>query len=246
MFRTISLFAITALFLLTPARLIAGGPPWLCLPIEGVTFDNAEECGELLTSKLARKLSPYAREYRGVELRKHLDQWYLAFYIGEDVKLREVEAALAGSRFSVPRDKLHLFGHVILEIDARKSTAKDLSANLDALDFVSVAKSEIKDGLLLVTLDMSYPVEDNRRERLSAGWEKFHRNDFASDQSTKSEPAATPGTLPGYNAFRDTLAKHKASLKDVRWSTYYACRPQGGVAVESHTVASSRSRKTSG
>jgi hypothetical protein len=238
MFRAIWLFVVAAVLLLWPARLIAGGPPWLCLPVDGVTADNVKECTDLLTDKLKGKFAPNRARYNNVELHNHANQWYLTFYMGEDVGLREVEAALKGSRFSVPRDRLRLFGHVILEIDAGKATDKQLLAALEALNYVSVAKSEHKDDLLLVTVDMPYPVEDNRRENLTAGWDKFERNDFASDQATKSEPAATPRTLPSYEAFRGIVAKHKASLKDIRWSTHYACRPLGGVAVASDSVAS--------
>jgi hypothetical protein len=240
MSRTLSLFTVAAVLLLSPARLIAGGPPWLCLPVDGVTPDNVKQCADLLGAKLKDKMSQHPGWDRGVEMRKHDNQYYLAFYMGEDVGLREVEAALAGSRFSVSRDRLRLFGHVILEIDARKATDKELLAALEALNHVSVAKSEHEDDLLVVTVDMPYPVEDNRRERLTAGWEKFHRNDFASDQATKSEPAATSRSLPSYEAMRSIVARHKATLKDVRWSTNYACRPLGGVAVASDTVASTK------
>jgi hypothetical protein len=238
MFRSFSWFAIAALSLLAPARLIAGGPPWLCLPVDGVTADNAKECADLLGAKLKHKMPPHSGWDRGVELRKHADQYYMSFYMGEDVGLREVEATLKGSRFSIPCDRLRFFGHLILEIDARKATDKELLAALDALDYVSVAKSQSKDDLLLVTVDMPYPVEDHRRERLTVGWDKFQSNDFAPDRSTRSEPTATPRTLPGFEAFRGVVARHKSSLRDIRWSTHYACRPQGGVAVNADTVAS--------
>jgi len=237
MSRKVACFAIVALFLFAPARLMAGGPPWLCLPIAGVTPDNAKQCSDLLTEKLKSKFSPHLARDKGVELREHAGQWYLTFYMGEDVALRDVDAALKGSRFSVPRDRLRLFGHVILEIDTGKSAAKELLSGLEALSHVSVDKSEHKDKALLVTVDMPYPVENNGSDGLSAGWEKFQRNDFASDQSAKSEPAATSRDLPSYSAFRDTVARHQGTLKDIRWSTDYACRPLGGVAVAADKVA---------
>jgi hypothetical protein len=237
MSRKFATFAILAIFLLAPVRLIAGGPPWLCLPVNGVSPDNEKACAELLTSKLKSKFSPHLARNNSVELRQFDGQWYFTFYMGEDVALGDVEAALKDSRFSVPRDRLRLFGHVILEIDARKSTAKELLDGLEALGHVSVGKSENTDGMLLVTLDMPYPVESNPRDLLSAGWEKFQRNDFASDQSTRSEPAATARTLPSYDVFRNIVARHRGDLKDIRWSTYHACRPQGGVVVAANKVA---------
>lgn len=243
MLRTTSFFAVAAVLLLLPAQLLAGGPPWLCLPIDGVTSENVKACTDLLTSKLKTKLSPHVRQNRGFDLRQHSNQWYLTFYMGEDVGLGEVEAAVKGSPFSVPRDKLRLFGHVILQIDARKATPKQLLADLEALDYVSVAESKDKEDLLLVTVDMPYPVENGGRDRETVGWDKFQRNDFASDQSTKSESPTTARKLPGYNAFRDLVAKHNASLRDIRWSTNYACRPHGGVAVVPDAVVSAKKSK---
>jgi hypothetical protein len=209
------------------------------LPIDGVTSDNLKACADLLTAKLEGKPVTHAGWNHGIKIREHSNQWYLTFYMGEDVGLREVEAALKGSRFSIPRDRLRLFGHVILEIDAKKTPQKELLAELDALDNVSITESKDKDDLILVTVDMPYPVEDGRREKLSIGWDKFRWNDFASDQSS-SDNSITSRKLPSYGAVRDVVAKHNAKLHDIRWSTNYACRPLGAVAVDSDSVASAK------
>jgi hypothetical protein len=221
-------FACSAavLLLLLPDRLIAGGPPWLCLPVDGVTEGNVKACADLLTTKLESQLWPEDRE---IQIRQRSNQWYLTFYMKTHVALSDVEAALQGSGFSVPRNRLRLFGHAILEIDARTPPPKELLADLEALRFVSVGETEDKEDRLLVLVDMPYP-EDGDRDRDSVAWDAFRRNDFASDPATRSEPPATSQTLPGYDAFRDVVAKHKGSLKDIRWSGALGCRPLGCVA----------------
>ena len=230
MLRQLSILAVISASLLLPSSLLAGGPPWLCLPIEGVTQDNAAACADLLTDKLQSKLNPHVREPRGIEMRKHADQWYLTFAMGDDVRLSDVEAALQRSGFSVPHRRLRLFGHVILEIGTPKPGQK-LLTDLEALDHVSVAGSESANNVLLVTLDMPYPVGSRGGEEDAPALDKFERNDFASDPATRSESPAAAGDLPSYRALGDVVAKHGASLKDIRFSTNYACRTLGGVAI---------------
>ena len=243
MYRKAALFAVIAAILL-PAPLFAGGPAWLCLPIDGITADNERSCAALLTTKLDDKLSPYRPKEREVKLKQHKGQWYLMFFMGKDVALSEVEAALKGSGFSVPRDRLHLFGHVILDIDARGTPHKELVADLEKLSYVSVEKSEAKKDRLLVTVDMPYPADERGVTREDVGWDTFKRNDFSSDRATRSESPATVGTLPGLDTLRDAVTKHKASLKDIRWDPNYACRPLGGVAVPAKEVKVSARRAT--
>ena len=229
MLRKPALFAVAAVVLFT-SKVTAGGPPWLCLPVDGVTSENAKACSELLTAKLEEKLSQHAGQEKGVQIHKHKDQSYMTFYMGEDVRLSDIEAALKDSGFSVPRDRLRLFGHVILVVDARATLRKALLDDLEALDHVSVAKSDDKRDLLLVTVDMPYPANHGRPERETIGWDTFQRDDFASDPSTKSAPSLTSRKLPSYQAFDAIIAKNSATLKDIRWSTNYACRPLGAVA----------------
>jgi hypothetical protein len=222
--------AVLSASVLVPSSLLAGGPPWLCLPIDGVTQDNAAACAKLLAEKLHSKLNPHVREPRGIEMRKVAEQWYLALAMGDDVRLSDFEAALQGTGFSVPHRRLRLFGHVILEIEAPKPGQK-LLTDLEALDRVSVAGSESAKDALLVTIDMPYPLGSRRGEEDAPALDRFERNDFASDPATRSESPAAAGDLPSYSALGDVVAKHGASLKDIRFSTSYACRTLGGVAI---------------
>ena len=215
-----------AVLLLLPATLLAGGPPWLCLPLDGVTADNAQSCGEKLTAALEDKLWKDGGE-QAVQIRAHGDQWYLAFPMGTDVALADVEGALKGSRFTIPRDRLRLFGHVILEIEG-STGAKDLVAALNELEHVSIAQSAEKEGRLLVTVDMPYPVGNGRPDWGTGDWEKFQRNGLSSAAAASSESPIKAAELPSYKAFRDLVAKHDARLTEIRWSTQFWCRALGG------------------
>ncbi|HZN34454.1 MAG TPA: hypothetical protein VFB80_11570, partial [Pirellulaceae bacterium] len=195
-----------AVLLLLPAPLLAGGPPFLCLPLEGVTAANARACTDLLDSRLASKFNQ-AGWPRGVKVLERTGQWYAAFYMGSDVRLADVTAALKGSQFSVPQDKLHFFGHVILEIDPQKASPKALLADLEAMNFVSVDESKAGKDLLLVTVDMPYPAENGSLKLESVGWDTFHRSDLASDQATRSESPASAKQLPSYGQIRDVVSK---------------------------------------
>lgn len=225
MFRTSCGLSLVAVCLLFPGRLLAGGPPWLCLPVDGVTSSNADACTALLSAKLESKIWKHNREIR---IQRHEAQSYLSFYLEGDVSLQEIEAALKGSDFSVPRDKLRLFGHAILEIDPGKANLKELVADLEALTYVSVEQTKEREGHLFVTVDMPYP-ERNTQNRETVGWETFRWGDFSSNQAARSEPPAKPGELPGYSAFRKVVTSHKATLIDVLWSPNYACRTLGAV-----------------
>jgi hypothetical protein len=224
MLRTFSLLAVVAACLLLPAGLFAGGPPLLCLPVDGVTPDNAAACAELLSTNLKDILWP---PDRGIEIQQHSNQWYFTLYMDKAVGLNEVEAALKGSSFSIPRAKLRFFGHVILELDARAAARDALLADLNALIFVSVGESVDRENLVLVTLDMPSPVREGDRDRKSVGWSTFRRNDLStgSDRSP-----ATAGQLPSLDAFRDIAAKHNARLENIHWSVSYVCRALGCVA----------------
>jgi len=230
MLRSVSLAVVAAAFLVLPARLMAGGPPFLCLPVDGVTSRNVQACTELLNSKLEKRIWSHPGRSQGVKLMERTSQWYLAFYMDSDVRLSDVQAALKASEFSIPQDRLHLFGHVILEIDARPAARQALLSGLDALPHVAVEESRTQENLLLATVDMPYPVERERADLESVGWDTFQRNDLSSNQSTKPRTPATSRQLPGYENFRDLVSKYNAVLKDICWSPNYACRPLGGVA----------------
>jgi hypothetical protein len=223
----LSCFAVVGVCLLVPSRIMAGGPPCLWLPIDGVTPDNAEQCARSLAKALGRT----SRD-DGIKMVQDKKQWYARVFLEEDVTLTQIEHALKESEFSIPQRKLRLFGHVVLEVDTGKTQAKELITNLEAIKYVAVAESERKDGILLITVDMPYPVAEGRSFRESVAWDTFRRNDFSSNPSTRSEPPATAGMLPSYHAFRTVAEKHNANLKDIRWSARYVCRPLGCVAVQ--------------
>jgi hypothetical protein len=153
-----------------------------------------------------------------------------------DVALSHVTAALEGSSYSIPQDRLHLFGHVILEIGAGEASQKGLLKELKSIPQVSIEQSNSENGLFRVTLDMPYPGDRGRGELDTAGWETFQRNDFSSDVSTRSESPVTLEKLPRFGEIRKVIAKHDGKLKDVRWSNQYSCRPLGGVAEVKSTV----------
>lgn len=224
-----------------PVTVFAGGPPQLCLPIDGVTAGNASRCTDLLTAKLAEKI--WLPSERGIRLRQHAQQWYVTFYMKEEVGLGEVESALAKSGFSIPRDKLHLYGHAILEIEGANRSTGDLQTTLKKLPHLSVEDSKRNGDTLLVTLDMPYPRRDIRSDTEPLEFDTFVRSDLSSDQSARSEPPATPQSLPGYGAVRDMVSKHNLRLKDIRWDTHHACRSLGCVAgPDSNKVASAAAK----
>jgi nitrate reductase NapAB chaperone NapD len=200
--------------------------------VDGVTAENSQVCADRLQSKLEDRLPDYPG-YRGFQLKQAGDQWYLMFHFDKDVSLADIDAALKGSAFSIPRDKLQIFGHATLIVDPRPTSTKNVLTALLTIDHASIAKLDDKDGLLSVTVDMPYPAETIVRDH----WEKvasvsFQRSDLSSDRSTKSEPAINSASLPGYDTFRDVLAKQNAALKDIAWSPYYACRAVGAVSAK--------------
>jgi hypothetical protein len=222
MSRNFSVSAVAAVLLLLPAQLLAGGPARLCLPIDGVTANTAAVCGKLIGDRLGDKLLPRP-PLRDVVLEQHENQWYALFYLaGEtDVKLSEIDAALHGSKFSVPSDKLRFFGPVRLEVEVRTADREALVIDLAALQHVEVEESSHQDGALLVTLILP---ENGSRD-------VFHLLDVSPRQSNGSEPSLTAQALPGYSAVGAVATKHDARLSDVSWSSQWACRMLGTLAV---------------
>lgn len=231
MFRNLSISAVVAVVVLIPAQLIAGGPPRLCLPIDGVSADNAQACAKRLTNALGDKLWTHSGRASGIEIHHDKNQSYVTCYLAKPVALSEIEAALKGGNFVIPRDRLRLFGHVILEIDAPKTSPDNLLTDLAAVDYVSVDEWKRDEGILLATVDMPYPVNMPETKWKSFADAIFRSNDLSSDPATKSDPPANSRSLPSYDGFRAILAKHNARLKDLRWSHAWACRTFGGVAV---------------
>jgi len=226
MFRKLAIPTIAIGLLLTPVQLMAGGPPRLCVPIDGVTAENAAQCAKLLAKSLGDEVDHVA-------VRQNEKQWYATFNFNrEHVSLSDIEAALKGSPFSVPRDKLWLFGHVMLEIDPGKASLDKLVADLKGLKYVSVTESRRKDSLLFVTLAMPYPTYFGRRTadfaKTPISTESFGET---FDDSPKVDRPAKVQELPSYAALRSVVEKHNASLKGLRWNCW-GCRVLGSVAAE--------------
>jgi hypothetical protein len=79
---------------------------------------------------------------------------------------------------------------------------------------------------------LPHPVENGRSDLDSVGWVSFEWSDLSSDKTNQSASPETAEKLPGYRTIGDVIKKHNASLKGIRWSTNYACRPLGCVAVK--------------
>src|SRR5262245_33548379 len=99
MFRLALTRTVTAALVLLPMACVAGGPPWLCLPVDGVTAENSPACAERLKAKLEDKQPDY-QDFRGFQLKPAGGQWYLMFHFDKDVALSDIDAALKGSPFS--------------------------------------------------------------------------------------------------------------------------------------------------
>lgn len=240
MYRTKSTFlAASILALIARQPLLAGGPPWLCIPIDGVTSANSTAATEKIAAALGGKFYTEPAQFSGIKLLKNGEQSYLTLFMKQNVALGEIDAAVKNGPFSIPRKRLHLFGHVTLVVDLRGQSPTKLLADLETLKHVTVVKSESKDGVLLVTVDMPYPPEDRRGELVD--WSEFERSYLSSDPATKSEPPIAAASLPTFTGFRDLVAKHEAVLQDVRWTTDYACRSVGCVATpDKQSVAANK------
>ena len=218
--------------LLSAGRLWAGGPPLVCVPIDGATAENAKACGDLIAAKLTDQILPGDAEHAAVKLREIGGQWYASFYMSKDVRLSEIEASLEGSEFSIPRDRMHLFGHTVVEFQPQ-GAAKELATDVGALEFAFVEEAKPEHDALALTVAMPY-VNDVRRDEFTA-WNTFRWWREVGDPSLASEPNDPTAIeqLPSMEALAKAAASHGAKLKDVRWSTEFACRSVGAVAVES-------------
>lgn len=231
MSRKLSLSAVAAACFLITAQVMAGGPPMLCIPIDGVTPGNAELCAKRLDTALGARVWRHAGRPE-LQMRQSGEQWYAVFHLDEDVALSEIDAALKGSVFSVPRDRLRLFGHVTLVIEARR-LPEQLTADLAAIKHVRFGKSKQEQGGVLATVDMPYPVMSAEHDRESIAWEQFQWTDFSSNWAPghNAGAPATRESLPPIDDLRQVVVRHNAQLNDVRWSAFWGCRPLGGVVV---------------
>lgn len=201
MIRKLTLSIVAVVLLSLPAQLIAGGPPRLCLPINHVTAENADACAKLLSQYLGERVSHVA-------MQQHGGAWYAEIQLQQDVNLKSVHTALKGSVFSVPRDKISLFGPATLQITIRTKFTDGPLRDLAAIEGVTVDKSERKGGVLLVTVN-----EDALVRKLDAATKEVR------DES------------PSYDLVKEVLDGHNAELHDVFWSSSWGCRTFGCLAI---------------
>ena len=231
MSRNLSNAVLAVAVCLFPAQLLAGGPAWLVVPIDGVTSTNQERCSQLLASGLEQAVFEIQNGTSPVQIQKHLNQWYATFHLRDDVKLSEIEAALKGSPFSIPRDRLRLFGHVILEIKSQSADLKPLKGQLAALEYVAVPEVQSKADSTELTVDMPYPTEMRRKSDGVRFWPDSYQWNDLNTPTTRTDTPVNSQTLPSPKDLRSVLARHNAELKDLRWSPEFHCRPIGSVAV---------------
>lgn len=231
MFQTLSKAVFALAIVLVPAQLLAGGPAWLCVPIDGLTPANQERCTSLLGDALEGSLFTFDNGQPAIKIERHEDQWYATFHLKNDVRLSEMERAFKGSPFSIPRDRLRLFGHVILEIQSSPTAVENVKDQLDALEYIAV--SEVKPGgsLTEITIDMPYPTRMSRQSDGTRFWEDAYQWNDLNTFTAPKNPPTTSQALPGPKDLSKLLARHDAELKDLRWSPVFHCRAIGCVAI---------------
>ena len=221
MFRQLAVCVAIACLLLSPAIALAGGPPGLCLPIDGATAENAPQCAKLIAT--------LGKDIERAAMKNNDGQWFVIFHFNrENLRLTDIEKALKGSPFTVARDKLRLFGDVILEVDLRGASADKLLADFKAVKNASVSGSAQKNKTLLVTLTMPGPAFDGP-ELAKFGDVSFRQQTFKSEGQSEAVKASE---LPTYDALRSIVSKHNASLTTLRWDCW-GCRVLGCVATDS-------------
>jgi hypothetical protein len=217
--------AVTAV-LLSAAPLLAGGLPRLCLPVDGVTADNADTCAKRLADALRLE-----KGVEGVVLRENGKRWYAIIHYNRDqLILAELDTALKGSPFSIPRDNLRLFGHVMLEVEVGEAAERNLLSDLKAVKHVTVEEVKRDRGVLYVTAVMPYSRYFGV-EMDEFGKQPFEKELFGTAQSDfgpKANPPATARDLPTYGGLRAVVERHDGNLKGVRWKAW-GCRVLGGV-----------------
>lgn len=234
MFRKMFCVLIGGVLPLVSAEVWAGGPPWLCIPLKGVTAENSADCAKLLNEGLQEKFWPHAGRPKGVRIQQSNTEWYATFYMGKAISLSEVEAALKDSPFSVPRERLRFFGHVELDLKAPEESINTLRAEVDDLPHVGWTQSKRERGSLRVTIDMPYPRLNRVESHGTIDWEdQFGWTDFNSAKPTKS--AISARSLPSYGELSKWIKQSDAELKDICWSPNYGCRPLGSVVVSTKT-----------
>lgn len=224
------LLVSVAIFVLSSAiDAQAGGWPRLFLPLDGVTAGNAEDCRQLFNERLGLRLTPSKVRRNVVEVVQRNDQWYVAMYVMKNVSLSQVEEALKGSEYTLERDKLRLFGHAYLIVQAPENSRDDLLADLKNVPNVSIPSAKELDDALQITIDMPYPsTADSNRE--SFDWVDYSWGDFSSDQSRRQRDPITADGLPRFRILQQVAKMHGGTLSDITWGMPWGCRTLGCVA----------------
>lgn len=212
--------------LLSPAALLAGGLPVVCLPVNGVTADNTKACAKLIRDALGDTAGK-------VELRENDQQWYALFSANAgEVDLGKIDAALKAGKFSIPHDRLRLFGRMTLEIEVGAAAEAKLLADLKGLKNLTVEETAGAKNVLLVTVAAPYPRHFGH-EVEEFGKESFAKERFGagnSDLGPRAVPPAAPRDLPSYAGVQAVIEKHDGKLKASRFKLL-GCSVQGFIAV---------------
>jgi hypothetical protein len=215
---------VAVALLLSPAPLVAGGLPRVCLPVDGVTADNAKACAKLIADALPGRAER-------VEQRENGKQWYALFSLNAgELDLVKLEAALKAGRFTIPRDKLRPFGEVVLEVEVGAAADAKVLADLKAIKNLTVTQSNRAGGVQVVTAVVPFPPHTGR-EVDDFGKEPFEKLRFGverSDFAPQIVPPAGPRDLPVFADLRAAIEKHNGALKGMRWKLL-GCHVQGGV-----------------
>lgn len=199
MFRKLTVTVVAVALLMLPAQLMAGGLPRLCLPINNVTsMKSADECSKQIADFFGKRIE-------GVTMQDHKGQWYATILLRQDVSLTDVYDALAGSSFSLPRERLTLIGPARLSIKVRTKFLEGFFSDLAKIEGLAIDEKSRDERGLLVTINQSNLCRD--------------LND------------ATRTTRPSYDAVKELLAGHNAELTDVGWSGKWHCRGVCGCLV---------------
>lgn len=225
-----TLSAVATVLLLSPAPLLAGGLPRVCLPVNGVTTGNANACAKLIGNAISKA--------ERIELRENDAQWYALFSVnGSEVDLDKLDAAFKGSAFSVPRDTLRLFGGAKLEIEVAEASEQKLLTDLKAVKYLTIDATKRDRGVLSVTVILPYP-RHTGREVEDFGKASFAKELFGAERSDfapKADPPATARTLPTHADLRAVVEKHDGRLKGTRLNLL-GCHVQGGILVPDATA----------
>ncbi len=212
---------------LTTVELMAGGPPRLCLPVDGVTLENAADCAKLLKVKLGDQIVS-SRNFSGVQVMPKSEQSYIVLYLdlrkrGDSLSLADIDAAFSGSKFSVPRDKICLFGQVTVELACDEAPQKLLDQLASRKNIKVVSSKQVKDRHFVT---LSIPFADGFTQQLFRSFGKDPVN-----HTLTATPTSSADGLLQYDDLKKYCQESDVKLGDVRWSSSWHCRIFGAVTL---------------